>query len=90
MGERVLVVIGTEEADNFVITEFGVSGAGLSVEFVNVEKLEVDGMEGDDHFFVLSTNVDLITTVIGGLGSDTVDVGGDVTGEAKTVGGLQC
>ena len=36
-------------------------------------------MEGDDHFFVLSTNPKVITTIIGGLGSDTFDVGGDVT-----------
>src|SRR5690606_29528539 len=35
----------------------------------------------DDHFFVLSTSADMVTTIIGGLGADTIDVGGDVTGD---------
>ena len=46
-------------------------GAGLNVSFVGVEKLEVDALEGDDHFFVLSTNPRLVTTLIGGEGIDT-------------------
>ncbi|MFA7063647.1 MAG: calcium-binding protein, partial [Methanomethylophilus sp.] len=74
-----VAVIGTEQDDNFVITSNGVQGAGLNIDFSGVEEVEVDGMEGDDHFFVLSTNKDMVTTIIGGLGSDTFDVGGDVT-----------
>ena len=54
-------------------------GAGLNIDFTSVEKLEVDGLEGNDHFFILSTSPDLVTTIIGGLGTDTFDVGGDVT-----------
>ncbi|MBX2867971.1 MAG: hypothetical protein KTR18_04825 [Acidiferrobacterales bacterium] len=80
-GTDTVVIIGTEENDNFVITEGGVQGAGVAVDFDAVEKLEVDALEGDDHFFVLGTNPDLVTTLIGGLGSDTFDVGGDVSGE---------
>jgi Ca2+-binding RTX toxin-like protein len=80
-GTDTVVIIGTEVDDNFVITEDGVQGAGLNIAFTAVEKLEVDGMEGDDHFFVLGTNPNLVTTIIGGLGSDTFDVGGDVTAE---------
>ncbi|RJR48541.1 MAG: calcium-binding protein, partial [Desulfobacteraceae bacterium] len=79
-GVDTIVVLGTELDDNFVITEDGVMGAGLNIDFTAVEKLEVDGLEGDDHFFILSTNPDMVTTIIGGLGSDTFDVGGDVTG----------
>ena len=79
-GADSVVILGTERADNFVITEEGVQGAGLNVDFTAVERLEVDGLEGDDHFYVLSTDQDLVTTIIGGLGSDTVDVGGDVAG----------
>ena len=79
LGTDTVVVIGTEVADSFVITENGIFGAGLTIEIVDVEKLEVDAMEGDDHFFVLSTNADIVTTLIGGLGSDTIDVAGDVT-----------
>jgi Ca2+-binding RTX toxin-like protein len=80
-GSDTVVVLGTELSDHFVITEFGVQGAGLNVDFDNVERLEVDGLEGDDHFYVLSTSADMVTTIIGGLGSDTINVGGDVTGE---------
>ena len=74
-----VVVIGTEVNDNFAITEDGVQGAGLNVHYENVERLEVDGLEGDDNFFVLSTSPRVVTTIIGGLGSDTVNVAGDVT-----------
>ena len=31
--------------------------------------VEIDGLEGDDHFYVLSTRDNVVTTVIGGLGS---------------------
>src|SRR5206468_372449 len=75
-GVDTVVVIGTEVADNFVITKDGVQGAGLNVSFLNVERVDVDGLEGDDHFYVLSTSPKVVTTIIGGLGSDTVDVGG--------------
>ena len=50
-----VVVIGTEVDDTFVITADGVYGAGRYVAYINVEQLDVDGMEGDDRFYVLST-----------------------------------
>ncbi|MCU0918723.1 MAG: hypothetical protein MUF16_00045, partial [Burkholderiaceae bacterium] len=50
-----VVVLGTEFGDNIVITKDGIYGAGLTVRFANVEVVEVDGLEGDDDFFVLST-----------------------------------
>src|SRR5262249_53224582 len=43
-----VIEIGTEFGDDFVITRGGVFGAGLNVNFVNIEQLEVDGAEGDD------------------------------------------
>ena len=43
--------------------------------------VEVDGLEGDDKFFVQSTAFGVATRVIGGLGSDTINVAGDVTGD---------
>ena len=73
-----VVILGTEFPDNFVITENGVFGAGVNVRFQNIEVLEVDGLESDDDFYVLGTPVGVITRVIGGLGSDSVNVGGDV------------
>ncbi|MCP4887379.1 MAG: hypothetical protein GY904_12290, partial [Planctomycetaceae bacterium] len=79
-GIDTVVAIGTPLADNFVITETGIFGAGLAISYENIEIAEVDGLEGDDNFYVLSTNEDIVTTIIGGLGSDTINVGGDVTG----------
>ena len=71
-----VIVIGTEFNDDFVITPTGVFGAGLNVNFVNIEKLVVDGGAGDDRFFVLGTGPNFTTEIDGGLGSDAVFVGG--------------
>jgi len=73
-----VVVLGTEFADDIVITAKGVFGGGLNVRFANVEVVEVDGLEGDDEFFVQSTAFGVAYRVIGGLGSDTINVTGDV------------
>ena len=75
-----VVILGTEFADHIVITDQAVYGAGLAVSYENVEVLEIDGLEGDDSFDVLSTAPGLVTRVIGGLGSDVINVGGDVIG----------
>ncbi len=77
-GYDTLIVIGTEFGDAFIITADGVYGAGLNVAFCNIEAADIDGMEGDDHFFVQSTNSGMVTRIFGGLGSDTVYVNGDV------------
>mgnify|MGYP003694253969 CR=1 FL=1 len=69
-GFDTVVVIGTEFSDDFVVTDAGVFGAGLNVTYVNIEKLKVDGAEGDDRYFVLSTNANVVTEIDGGLGSD--------------------
>jgi len=76
-GLDTVVVIGTEFNDDFVVTEDGVYGAGLNVSFVGIEVLRVDGAEGDDRFFVLSTGENFITEIFGGLGSDTFNMSGD-------------
>ncbi|HYV59841.1 MAG TPA: hypothetical protein VFA62_07205, partial [Acidimicrobiia bacterium] len=75
-GFDTVVVIGTEFNDDFVITPNGVFGAGLSVDFVNVEAVDIDGGPGNDRFFVLGTNPNWTTTVTGGLGSDLFSVQG--------------
>ena len=49
----------------------GIFGAGLNVRYTTVEVVEVDGLEGDDEFFVQSTAFGVAYRVIGGLGSDT-------------------
>ena len=75
-GYDTVVVIGTEFADTYVITADGVYGAGRFVTFVGVERLLVYGMEGDDTFYVQSTNPNVETSIFGGLGNDTVHVAG--------------
>ena len=80
-----LVVLGTEFADDFVVTDKGIYGAGLDVSYANIEIVEVDGLEGDDEFFVLSTAFGVAYRVIGGLGSDTINVAGDVTEDIVTL-----
>ena len=70
-------IIGTEFADDFVVTDAGIFGAGLNVSYVNIEKLVADGAEGDDRFFVQSTGLEVVTEIDGGLGSDTFFVGGN-------------
>ncbi len=76
-----VVILGTEFADHIVVTEKAVFGAGLTVTYVNVEVLEIDTLEGDDTIDVLSTKPGILTRVIGGLGSDVINVAGDVTGD---------
>jgi hypothetical protein len=80
LGFDTVVALGTERGDAFIITDQGIFGAGLNIRLDGVEEaIEVDGLEGDDQFFILSTRGNVVTTVIGGLGSDTFNVAGDVT-----------
>ena len=73
-----LSVLGTEFADDLVVDNHGVAGAGLAVRNAAVEVLEVDGLEGDDEFYVQSTAAGTGYRVIGGLGTDAINVTGDV------------
>jgi hypothetical protein len=79
-----LVILATEFADDIAITESGIFGAGLNVRYSTIEVVEVDGLEGDDEFFVQSTAFGVAYRVIGGLGSDTINVTGDVTEDIVT------
>ena len=72
-----LFVIGTEADDFFVVTAAGVYGAGRYVAFVAIERLGVDGAEGNDMITVLATPPGVAVEVYGGLGSDTIDIAGD-------------
>ncbi len=69
-----LIVIGTEADDTFTISAAGIVGAGRTISYVGIELVEVDGLEGDDHFIILSTLATVETRIFGGLGSDTVDI----------------
>ena len=80
-GFNKVVVLGTEFADQIVITAAGILGAGVNVRYSNMQVIEVDGLEGDDTFYVQSTAYGVAYRVIGGLGSDTINVTGDVTSD---------
>ena len=75
-GYDTVIFVGTEFADTFVITANGVYGAGRYVSYLNVERLVIDGMEGNDRFYVQSTNANVETRIVGGLGSDRVEIAG--------------
>jgi len=47
-GTDTLVVTGTEFSDDFRRDGEGIYGAGLNVNFVNLEAMTVDGAEGDE------------------------------------------
>ncbi|MFK8111404.1 MAG: hypothetical protein AB8B91_04360, partial [Rubripirellula sp.] len=79
-GHDRVVAVGSEADDSFVITPNGIFGAGLNIVVDGVEEsIEIDGLEGNDSFFLLGTASDVIYTIIGGLGSDLISIGGDVT-----------
>jgi hypothetical protein len=79
-GFDTVVALGSEGDDTFIVSDTGVRGANLDIKLDGVEEsVEVDGLEGNDTFFILSTLDNTVTKVIGGLGSDTFNLGGDVT-----------
>ncbi|HKS88267.1 MAG TPA: DUF3383 family protein [Stellaceae bacterium] len=78
-GFNQLILLGTEANDTFVVTKDGIFGGGLNVSYSNIQAITIDGLEGNDTFYVLSTPSGVVTTINGGPGGDTVIVGGDVT-----------
>src|SRR5262249_29768758 len=77
-GTDTVRIIGTEFADQFVVTQSAIFGAGVTANYSEIEVLQVDPAEGNDPFSVLSTDPNVKTTLYGGLGSDTFNIGGDV------------
>ncbi len=84
-GFDTVTVVGTEFGDDFVVTSSGVFGAGLFVQYNGVERVIVDALEGNDTFFVESTSESVSLEIIGGLGSDTFNVGGGDSDKPITV-----
>ena len=76
-GFNSVVVIATEFEDTIVVTQNGVYGAGLFVEFINIQQLVINAAEGNDHIWILGTPAETAVRVVAGLGSDTVYLGGD-------------
>ncbi|MDD5049199.1 MAG: hypothetical protein PHH09_09750, partial [Methanoregulaceae archaeon] len=84
-GFDTLTVVGTEFGDDFVVTDKGVYGAGLPVRYGGIEKVSLDGMEGNDTFFIASTDENVQVEIYGGRGSDTFNVSGGTDGPITVV-----
>src|SRR6185295_3290827 len=84
-GFDTLTVVGTEFGDDFVINDKGVYGAGLYITYTGLEQIVVDALEGNDRFFVESTSENVALEIVGGLGSDTFNVGGSYGKEVTVV-----
>ena len=84
-GLDTLVVLGTEFGDDFVVTDKGIFGAGLYITYTGVEKVVVDGEQGNDRFYVASSSPNVEIDLVGGLGSDTFYVGGNGVNTPITV-----
>uniref|UniRef100_UPI001C52AC87 calcium-binding protein n=1 Tax=Alcaligenes xylosoxydans xylosoxydans TaxID=85698 RepID=UPI001C52AC87 len=85
-GLNTYTMLGSEDADAFALTQEGIRGAGLNTSYQNIQRVNLDAREGNDHIYVLSTRSNVITTLIGGSGSDTFDLSGDVAGNTIVTG----
>lgn len=62
-GNDKLFIFGTVLNDTFTITGTSVTGAGLEVNYTNIEQVTIAGLGGDDTFYIESISVP--TTIIG-------------------------
>ncbi|MDF8362245.1 beta strand repeat-containing protein [Achromobacter anxifer] len=85
-GLNTYTMLGSEDDDAFVLTQEGIRGAGLNTSYQNIQRVNLDAREGNDHIYVLSTRSNVITTLIGGSGSNTFDLSGDVAGNTIVSG----
>ena len=51
-GFNTLVLLGTDANDTFVITQDGIFGGGLNISYTNIQAVTIDGLEGNDTFYV--------------------------------------
>jgi Ca2+-binding RTX toxin-like protein len=75
-GFNSMVVIATEFPDSIVVTQNGVYGGGLYVEFINIQELVINLAEGNDRVWILGTPSGTAVRIVAGLGSDTIYLGG--------------
>ena len=75
-GTDTIVAIATEFSDTIILTPTGIYGMGLNVTFTNIERLAIYAAEGNDHIWILGAPNGLEVEVVGGLGSDTIHLGG--------------
>ena len=70
-GLNTLVILGTELNDTFVVTSVGISGAGVDVNYTNIQVIEVDTQGGDDSVYIGDVAAGSVVKAFGGAGSDT-------------------
>ncbi|HVZ63437.1 MAG TPA: LEPR-XLL domain-containing protein, partial [Lacunisphaera sp.] len=75
-GFNTIIVIATEFSDSIVVTKDGVYGGGLFVNFTNIQRLVILAAEGNDYVWILGSPGGAAVEVDGGLGSDTIELGG--------------
>jgi Ca2+-binding RTX toxin-like protein len=77
-----LQVNGTEGSDAFAVTSGAITGAGVyAVLSATEETIELDARGGNDAIFLESSRADTVLHVVGGFGSDTISLAGDVTSD---------
>lgn len=62
-GDNSLFIFGTPLDDSFIITATSVTGAGLEINYTNIQHLTVEGLGGNDTFYIESISVP--TTIYG-------------------------
>jgi len=75
-GKDAFTLGGGQGPDTFYVTETGIQSTVGKMSATGVESTTVVAGAGDDTFHVLGTLKDTVTHLEGGLGNDTVDVGG--------------
>lgn len=65
-GKNRLTIVGTEAGDRYVIQDGAIFGGGLSIKFTNIAYLDAVGEEGDDEFYVMSTDPSVFLSLYGG------------------------
>ena len=81
LGVDTALVLATDAPDHLVLTATAISGGGAVIRLGGLEALTVDGRGGDDVIFVQSTALGTQTRVLGGWGSDTINVASSVTSD---------
>ncbi len=79
-GINTLLLLLSEENDQIVLTEEGIYGGGVLASHADLQRLEIDGMAGDDLFYILSVGPETEVLITGNLGSDTFIIAGEITG----------
>src|SRR5262249_48605217 len=88
-GFDTVIVSGTGADDTFTITDHGITGPGLAINYTNVESVRINAQKGNDTFNVQSTDANTLYTLEGGSGDDTFNFGSRQPGQGGVLDGIQ-